>query len=328
MRTSHSVFQKVIRPSTGCARGRGPWRPTCATGSPCAGLGTRDPVTPPRPRPYLLVLGGPLQARGRPRGHASGAQGPLPGCPRPRVPAAPPPRPGQCGPDTRAGPSCGAGMLMRATVAAEEALWASGPSAGKPFRRPLSPGNPLRFPPPRSPQPAPHQPCAGLDPAASLPGDQAGGDGSVRVRNGGERGARRRGALVFSSLLSLSGRQEVRCRSPCGETSMVSDLCGRPVLSLSPPGRFFLSSLQPQSWGQLLGRVPSALPQSLQRRLPCGRTYTRLAPVLLQAPGLPLRDHPPLVLCPSPSKRPSFPLSVRPRSLDLHRDSWNTSTSL
>lgn len=234
MRTSHSVFQKVIRPSTGCARGRGPWRPTCATGSPCAGLGTRDPVTPPRPRPYLLVLGGPLQARGRPRGHASGAQGPLPGCPRPRVPAAPPPRPGQCGPDTRAGPSCGAGMLMRATVAAEEALWASGPSAGKPFRRPLSPGNPLRFPPPRSPHPAPHQPCAGLDPAASLPGDQAGGDGSVRVRNGGERGARRRGALVFSSLLSLSGRQEVRCRSPCGETSMVSDLCGRPVLSLSP----------------------------------------------------------------------------------------------
>ena len=47
-------------------------------------------------------------------------------------------------------------MLMRVTVASEEALWASGPSAGKPFRWPLSPGNPLRFPPPRTPHPISH----------------------------------------------------------------------------------------------------------------------------------------------------------------------------
>lgn len=101
-------------------------------------------------------------------------------------------------------------------------------------------------------------------------------------------------------------------RSGAGPHAGRPSLCGAQCRASPRPGRFLLSSLQPQARGQLLGKVPSAPPQPLRRRsLPCGRTCAPLAPVLLQARPPSRGRTPHLSLSPSPSGRPSFPLSVR-----------------
>lgn len=105
--------------------------------------------------------------QGRARGACRRRSGPAArgsACAGPRRPA-----PGPCGPDRRAGPSCGGRAPMRVSVAAEGPPGAPGPSAGKPFlEATCRPGSPCA-----SPHPAPHQPCAGLD-QRLVPGDRAG----------------------------------------------------------------------------------------------------------------------------------------------------------
>lgn len=123
-------------------------------GQPLRGPRDCDPVTPARARARTcLCWGGPSRP-----GAAPAAMPPAltarccPGSPRLRAGASPPPRPRPCGPDTRAGTSCGAGTLMRVPVdglgtLCREAI-PSGTAAGKPGASPTA-------------HPAPHQPCAG-----------------------------------------------------------------------------------------------------------------------------------------------------------------------
>lgn len=218
-----------------------------------------DPATPPAPVPARAAgaPGGP-GPRSRACRRRSGPAARGSACAGPRRPA--PGRAGQIAardPPAGQGRPCGSASPPRGPSGARGPLQGSH-SAGHCGREARAL--------PRTPRPISH--ARGWT-QRLVPGDRAGGDGSLRVRNGRERGARRRGALAFSSVLSLSGRQEVRRRSPCGEADPA-----RPPSAEPFPGRAASCSvLCSLSHGDSSWAEPHRPLQSLRRkRLPCGRS--------------------------------------------------------